>query len=110
MRSRTQEKTRLLLDRGANVNTGWGKGRTALLIAVGRPGSNAVVNLLLEKGANKYDCAAWGWPEAALWLAVAIRDASQLKLLLDHGADRKPLPLSQCFSQIRLHRSCFDMC
>lgn len=99
------EKTRLLLDRGANVNTRSGEGRTALLIAVGRPGSNAVVNLLLEKGANT--TVQLGDGRGALSLAVAARDASLLKLLLDHGADRKPLPLSNAL--LAGCTACFDM-
>ena len=55
------EKTRLLLDRGADVNARSGEGRTALLIAVGRAGSNAVVKLLLEKRSKRFGAAS-GWP------------------------------------------------
>ena len=47
-----EEKTRLLLDHGADPNLRSGEGRTALLIAVGRAGSYPVVKLLLEKGAD----------------------------------------------------------
>jgi hypothetical protein len=52
------EKIRVLLDHGAEANARSGEGRTALLIAVGRAGSNAVVKLLLERGAS----AASRWP------------------------------------------------
>ena len=55
------EKTRLLLNAGADANARSGEGRTALLIAVGWSGSNAVVKLLLEKGASAVR-AAGGWP------------------------------------------------
>ncbi|HSB11321.1 MAG TPA: ankyrin repeat domain-containing protein, partial [Blastocatellia bacterium] len=46
------EKTRLLLDHGADVNASSGDGRTPLLIAAGQPGSNAVVKLLIDRGAS----------------------------------------------------------
>ena len=85
------EKTRLLLDRGADINARSGEGRTALLIAVGRAGSNAVVKLLLERGAS----ASVRLPDGrgALQLGVAARDAALLSMLLEHGAGKAPLPL-----------------
>src|SRR5687768_1161200 len=47
------EKTKLLLGRGAAVNAkSTNRGRTALLIAAGYPGSVDVLRLLLEKGAD----------------------------------------------------------
>ena len=99
------ETTRLLLDRGADANARSGEGRTALLIAVGRAGSNAVVKLLLEKGASASVRLADG--RGALLLAVAARDASLLQLLLDHGADRTPLPLANAL--LAGCTTCFDM-
>jgi ankyrin repeat protein len=99
------EKTRRLLDGGADANARSGEGRTALLIAVGRAGSNAVVKLLLEKGARASERLAEG--RGALALAVAARDASLLQLLLDHGADRKPLPLSNAL--LAGCKTCFDL-
>ena len=98
------EKTRLLLDHGANPNLRSGEGRTALLIAVGRSGSYSVVRLFLEKGAD----ATVRLPDGrgALTLAVSARDADLLQLLLDHGVEKKPLPLGAslagCFA-------CFDL-
>ncbi|MCM3881672.1 MAG: ankyrin repeat domain-containing protein, partial [Vicinamibacterales bacterium] len=99
------EKIRLLLDRGAEANARSGEGRTALLIAVGRAGSNAVVQLLLERGAS----ASARLPDGrgALQLAVAARDASLLRLLLDHGAGRAPLPLANAL--LAGCTDCFDM-
>src|ERR1041384_377916 len=86
-------KIRLLLEHGANPNLRSGEGRTALLIAIGRNGSAPVVKLLLEAGA---DCKL-RLPDGrgALTLAASARDAGVLQLLLDHGAERKPLPLAQ---------------
>src|SRR4029434_2841412 len=50
------EKVRLLLTRGASVKArSTNKGRTALLIAAGYPGSTAIVGLLLDKGADLRD-------------------------------------------------------
>ena len=46
------EKTRLLLDRGADVNARSEDSRTALLIAAGQFGSREVVKLLLDRGAE----------------------------------------------------------
>ena len=99
------EKSRLLLDRGADPNARSGEGRTALMIAVGQAGSNAVVKLLLEKGASASARLADG--RGALLLAVAARDASLLQLLLDHGADRKPLPLANAL--LAGCPTCFDL-
>jgi ankyrin repeat protein len=98
------EKTRLLLDHGANPNLRSGEGRTALLIAVGRAGSNSVVKLLLENGADAKVRLPDG--RGALNLAVGARDAGLLQLLLDHGAEKKPLPLGASLSGCS---ACFDL-
>ena len=45
------DKTRVLLDHGADVNARSSDMRTPLMIAA-RPGNSAVVKLLLDKGAN----------------------------------------------------------
>jgi ankyrin repeat protein len=99
------EKIRRLLEGGADANARSGEGRTALLIAVGRAGSYAVVKLLLEKGASASVRLADG--RTTLSLAVAARDASLLQLLLDHGADRKPVPLANAL--LAGCTTCFDM-
>ena len=87
------QKTRLLLDAGADANARSGEGRTVLLIAVGRSGSNAVVKLLLGQGASPSARLADG--RGALALALTARDASLLQLLLDHGAGKTASP-RQC--------------
>ena len=46
------EKTKLLLDHGAKPNLRSGEGQTALTVAASGAGTEAVVKLLLERGAN----------------------------------------------------------
>ena len=99
------EKTRLLLDAGADPNARSGEGRTALLIAVGRSGSYPVVKLLLEKGASASARLSDG--RGVLPLAIAARDASLLQLLLDHGAPKSPIPLGLALSSAA--HACFDL-
>ena len=98
------EKTRLLLDRGADPNLRSGEGRTPLLIAVGRTGSYAAVKLLLEKGADVKARLPDG--RGALTLALGARDPELLQLLLDHGVERKPLPLGASLTSCS---GCFDL-
>jgi len=98
------QKTSLLLRHGANPNLRSGEGRTALLIAVGRAESYSVVKLLLENGAD----AKLRLPDGrgVLALAVNARDASLLQLLLEHGAEKKPLPLG---ASLAACSACFDL-
>jgi ankyrin repeat protein len=98
------EKTRLLLDGGSNPNLRSGEGRTALLIAVGRAGSYDAVKLLLEKGADAKARLPGG--PGALTLAITARDPELLQLLLDHGVERKPLPLGAPLADCP---ACFDL-
>ncbi len=98
------EKTRLLLGHGANPNLRSGEGRTALLIAVGRAGSYSVVKLLLENGADAKVRLPDG--RGALALAVGGRDANLLQLLLDHGVEKRPLPLGASLASCS---ACFDL-
>jgi ankyrin repeat protein len=100
------EKTRLLLEHGVDANAASGEGRTALLIAAGRAGSGPVVKLLLEHGANPSMRLPDG--RTAMFMAASTSDPDTLQLLLDHGADKKPLPLaaalqsdcSRCFEML----------
>lgn len=99
------EKTRLLLEAGADPNARSGEGRTALLIAAGRTGSYPVVKLLLDKGASASARLSDG--RGVLPLAIAARDASLLRLLLDHGAPKSPMPLGLALSVDC--DACFDL-
>jgi ankyrin repeat protein len=102
------EKTRLLLDHGADVNAGSYDGRTPLLIAAGRRGCNAVVKLLLDRGANLAvkSPALVGY---ATPLAEAARfgDDSLLHMMIDRGADLKNAGLT---SLANANRANCDKC
>jgi ankyrin repeat protein len=81
-----EPKVRLLLERGARVNTASKlTGRTPLLIAAGRPGAAAVVQLLLEKGADPKARDIRG--ESTIFRAAFSGDMEVLRLLVDRGAD-----------------------
>jgi ankyrin repeat protein len=81
-----EEKSRLLIARGANVNATSGlTGRTPLLIAAGRPGAARIVKLLLDKGADPKVRDRQG-------LTTVIRaaydgDLESMRLLLGRGVD-----------------------
>lgn len=84
------EKTRLLLDHGADVNASSDDGRTPLLIAVGQLGRNAVVKLLLDRGANiavkSPVTVGYSTPIAE---AMRFGDEALVRMLIDRGADIK---------------------
>lgn len=98
------EKTKALLDHGANPNLRSGEGRTALLIAAGQTGSYPVVKILLERGADPKARDTDG--RGTLAAASFARDAALTQLLLDHGAERKPLPVTPFVVGCE---SCFDL-
>jgi ankyrin repeat protein len=85
------EKTRLLLKHGADPNTRSDENRTPLMIAAGRAGSAPIVSLLLEHGADPSVQVANG--PGILARAAASGDPILLRLLLEKGVERKPLPL-----------------
>ena len=79
-------KVRLLIRRGANINAvSRLTGRTALLIAAGRPGSANIVRLLLDSGADPKTVDKNGI--TPVLAAAGSGDPALLKLLLDRGID-----------------------
>jgi ankyrin repeat protein len=83
------EKTRLLLDHGANVNAISDDLRTPLMIAARRPGGAPIVNLLLEHGANPNPNSHPDAASSPLLEAATVGDAATFELLLQHGAKIK---------------------
>jgi len=95
------EKTSLLLKHGANVNARSDDNRTPLLIAAGPFGSNAIIKLLLDRGA---DLAAKSpsnrGDSTVLSEAARTGDIARLRMFIDRGADVKAagvLPLVNAY-------------
>lgn len=83
------EKTRVLVEHGAQVNAGSDDLRTPLMIAAGYPGGAPIVKLLLEHGADpnpNKNPASEGSP---LIQAAVAADAEAMHMLLEHGAETK---------------------
>ena len=84
------EKTRMLLEAGANVNARSSLGRTPLAIAAGIPGATPVVKLLLDRGANPSVKVPGLFGDLnPLILAAYNGDESTFRLLVERGADLK---------------------
>src|SRR4029077_21150846 len=64
-----------------------------------------VLKLLLDKGADVSATAAF--PPNALFMATIAADADMVRLLLDRGAPKKPLPLS--IALLTGCSKCFEM-
>jgi ankyrin repeat protein len=82
-------KTRLLIEHGAAVNSQTKSGETPLLLAAARPGSSAIVSLLLSKGARpgaNSDGKTYLGGLTELSRAAANGDAGLMRLLLANGA------------------------
>lgn len=83
------EKTKLLLDHGADVNARSADLRTPLMIASRRPGGTPIVKLLLDRGANPNPNMRPGGESSPLTEAATAGDIETIKLLLSRGADAK---------------------
>ncbi len=83
------EKTKVLLNHGADVNARSSDMRTPLIIAARRPGNSATVKLLLDKGAKVNPNAHPGVESSPLIDAATAADAASMELLLSHGAETK---------------------
>jgi ankyrin repeat protein len=81
------EKTRLLLEHGADVNAESTLQRTPLMIAARHPGGAPIVKLLLEHGANVNPHPHPEGNSSPLLEAVTAGDAASFRLLVEHGAD-----------------------
>ena len=84
------EKTRMLVEAGANVNARSSLGRTPLAIAAGVPGAARVVKLLLDRGANPSVKVPGLFGDLnPLILAAYNGDEETFRLLVERGADLK---------------------
>lgn len=84
------DKTRLLVESGADPHARSAMGNTALLLAARQPGNVKTVKLLLDRGADVNATNAFG--ASALLAAVAAADPEMTRLLLDRGAEVNVVP------------------
>jgi len=82
------EKTKLLIDRGANVSARSDDGRTPLMIAAGLPAAEPVARLLIDQGAKVRDRGPSLFGDVSpLILAAYNGDEAMFRMLAEKGAD-----------------------
>ena len=81
------EKTRLLVDHGADVNAKSDDLRTPLMIAARRIGGSPIVKLLLEHGASPNPNFRPEAESSPLIEALTSGDSESVAMLIEHGAD-----------------------
>ena len=103
------EKTRVLVDRGADVNAKSEDARTPLMIAASRPGGSPIVKFLLAHGANPNPTSKPGAESSPLLEASLAGDAESMQALLDKGAEPKEAGTAIANSAGANCRKCIDM-
>lgn len=88
--SSSADKTKMLIDNGADVKVRSKLDNTALILAARKPGNSQTVKLLLERGVTVDAKNAFG--TTALMCAAAADDMKSVRLLLDAGADVNARP------------------
>ena len=87
--ARDFEKTRVLVDHGADVNARSDDLRTPLIIAARRMGAAPIVKFLLDHKANPNPNAKPDTESSPLLEALTGGDATIVEMLMQHGADAK---------------------
>jgi ankyrin repeat protein len=79
------EKTRLMVEKGGDVNAKTEDGTTPLWVAEGAPGNNRAVRYLIDKGADVKQLRAGS--ADLLQRSAGHQDAATVRFLLDRGLD-----------------------
>ena len=104
------EKTRMLVNHGANVNARSADLRTPLMMAARRPGNSATVKFLLDQGANPNPNNRPDVESAPLIDAANAGDAGSMELLLAKGAESKRSGEVLLETSLLVHcAKCFDL-
>jgi ankyrin repeat protein len=105
------DKTRLLIDAGADVNGRSDDGQTPLLIACSFYGASPIVKLLLDHGADpSYRVSSATGEMTPLAQAAYAGDAEVIQLLLDRGANVKKAGFfAITFAALSLCKHCVDL-
>src|SRR4029077_11302028 len=103
------EKTRVLVDAGADVNARSDDGRTALFIASGIPANIATVKLLLDRGAAVNPSSRSFADSTPLRSAIEAPDYDIAALLVERGADIKAAGFLGLAAAASVCPTCLDL-